>query len=254
VVLSGNSIAGNRDYASWLRVPTERVARITNAIDIEAWKPVAEEPRRELRRKLHIADGIPIVLGVFRLSEEKRPFDFIEVYRKVRSSSRPVQFLIAGEGPMQAALESLVQEYGLQDGIRFLGRRSDIRNLMSIATIVLHTSGFEGMPNAIMEAQAMGRAVVATRAGAVAEIIVHGKTGFLADVGDIDALAQYCGKLVDSPSMAEAFGSASCAYVREHFSMEQLAQRHVELLNSLRTGRSGENRQTIITAAERNLA
>lgn len=231
VVLSGNSDAGNRDYAEWIGVARERVARIPNAIEIAAWNETSPAARAELRSALCIPDDAPVVLGVFRLSEEKRPLDFIEVSRKVLARVPEARFLIVGHGAMRPTLEACVRTSGIEKSVLVLGRRSDVSNLLSVSSLLLHTPEFEGMPNVIMEAQAMGRPVVATRAGATAEIVQDGKTGLLADVGDIERLAEYCCDLLRNRSLAESFGTAARVHVAQQFGIAQLAQRHVDVLN-----------------------
>jgi glycosyltransferase involved in cell wall biosynthesis len=110
------------------------------------------------------------------------------------------------------------------------------------------------MPNVIMEAQAIGRPVVATRAGAAEEIVQHGKTGFLADIGDLGHLAEFSCELILNPLLAESFGAASRAHVHEHFGIEQFAQQHVELLNRYRTEPADLQRLTVPTSAGRKVA
>lgn len=235
VLLTGNSELGNEDYARWLGIDNECIKCIPNAVDADTWILPSATEREQLRAGLGLPPDVPVILGVFRLSEEKRPFDFLEASRRILQRKPEARVFIVGEGPMLNAMENWVLESGLLGSIRLLGRRQDVMQLMSIASVVLHSAGFEGMPNVIMEAQVIGRPVVATRAGATAEVVIHGKTGYITDIGDVENLAEHALRLIDDKALSESLGQAARAHICTRFSIERLVEDHLALLRSTRT-------------------
>ncbi|HVG03587.1 MAG TPA: asparagine synthase (glutamine-hydrolyzing), partial [Burkholderiaceae bacterium] len=167
VLLTGNSDAANLDYAQWIGIDASRIELVPNAIDVDA--PTTRQPRplAELRRELGIAEDTPVILGVFRLSEEKRPILFVETFAAVLAQVPDARALIAGVGPFEASLRQRIDELKLGESLTLLGRRDDIPQLMEISSLLLLTSCFEGMPNVVLEAQAAGLAVVAPNVGGV---------------------------------------------------------------------------------------
>jgi asparagine synthase (glutamine-hydrolysing) len=191
ILLTGNSRAGNTDYASWLGVPPSKIALLPNSYISTASNQPSVETRTAFRLSIGIPPEAKIILGVFRLSEEKNPNLFVDVCAEVFTRSPSVHAIVCGEGPLLTGLESRIHSLGYAARFRFMGRRTDIERFLSIADVLLLTSDFEGSPNAVEEALSAGCAVVATEVGAVPEMIVHGRTGFVASRGDRAGLVRY---------------------------------------------------------------
>jgi glycosyltransferase involved in cell wall biosynthesis len=142
------------------------------------------------------------------------------------------QALLAGVGPMRPRLEEQIGALGLGDRIRLLGPRSDVDALMSIASLFLLTSRFEGMPNVVMEAESIGIPVIATAAGATPQLVQHGRTGFVHPIGDVEGLAQSCLQLLADPVKASEMGKAGRRLMQTRYNKQRLGERYVALLNS----------------------
>lgn len=239
VLLSGNSRAGNEDYASWLGIPSERIALIPNAVDGESIPPDEAEVAA-LRRELSLERDTPVILGVFRFSEEKRPELFVDICAEVIRRHPAARAFLVGAGRLRDVVAESVRARGLEDRIRLLGRRTDVAALMRVATLLLLTSKFEGMPNVVLEAQAAGLPVVASRVGGVADCIVDGGSGFLVDPDDREAFVARCLALVERAGAAEVMGRRGAAFM-ENFSKAALARRHVALVN-------GEEEEPVLAA------
>ena len=225
VVLAGNSHAANRDYAAWIGPAAGTVHTVPNAIDAAGCEPPDFEQSAALRAALGIAGGAPLIIGVFRLSEEKRPFDFLEVCRRVRRALPALRVLIVGEGPLR---ERLGRE--LEPWAQLLGRRSDVAQLLHLSDLLLLTSSREGMPNAVMEALLAGLPVVASRTGGVAECVGEGGTALLVEPGDIDGYVQACLRVLFIPAAARAMGERGARRMLEEFSIERMTRGYLELI------------------------
>ncbi|MEY3026760.1 MAG: hypothetical protein RLZZ238_1657 [Planctomycetota bacterium] len=215
-----NSTAGADDYAAWIGVERARFSVVLNGFDADAMRVGGDEEHAVLRRTLG-ADGRPVVLGVFRLSEEKRPLDWLAAVRRVLEQVPEALVLLAGDGAMRAEVERMAADLGA-DRFRMLGVREDIGAIMSIATVVLHASRKEGTPNALLEAQAVGCPVVATAGGGTIDAVKDGETGFLCEVGDVERLAERAVAIIRDAAMRARMSEAARAFVRERFALARM--------------------------------
>lgn len=230
-LLAGNSHAANVDYARWIGVADDRVTWIPNAIDESDFRPGSDSELEQLRQSLGIDYTTPVILGAFRLSEEKQPLRFVDVCARIRQYIPEVRVLIVGEGPLRRAVEEAIDHEGLRQTVMLLGRRADIANLMRISSLLLLTSSHEGMPNVAMEAQLLGLPVVATRVGGTPDCVVHGLTGLLTEPENVEDLTVCCIRVLLNKDMAQELGRAGSARMRCYFSKEKMAERYIQIVN-----------------------
>jgi glycosyltransferase involved in cell wall biosynthesis len=248
VVLSGNSHAANADYARWIGVAESRVGLVPNAIDSGRFAASGQERLDELRREFGIDASTPVVLGVFRLNEEKRPLLFVEACAQAAASVPGLRVLVAGVGPFESAMRRRIEELDLQEAVTLLGRREDIADLMSISSMLLLTSSFEGMPNVVMEAQLCGLPVVASRVGGVPDCMIDGETGYIVDVDDYAGFGQRCVQILSDADLRERLGRRGAQHMREQFSIAAMSERYLQLLadgGALRDASSSHFQQPI---------
>jgi starch synthase (maltosyl-transferring) len=134
---------------------------------------------------------------------------------------RPNWYLVlAGDGPQRGwLLDQLAKYPQLQEKLRFLGRRDDVPGLLKSADILVHTSLWEGMPNAVLEAMAAGRPVIGTAVEGTEDLVVPGQTGWLVPPREPDALSRALIQAADSPKTCQRFGDAGRIRVEQHFSI-----------------------------------
>ena len=161
----------------------------------------------------------PIVAMVARLAPEKAPRDFLLVAAAVPEA----HFAIVGDGPLR---EELVQQAG--PNVTFAGFRDDMPGVYASLDVLVQPSYREGMPMTILEAMASGVAVVATRVGAAADVIEHGRTGLLVDAGDVDGLIAAVRALLDDPQGRAEMGAAASSAVAEAFTVDVMAGRYAD--------------------------
>jgi asparagine synthase (glutamine-hydrolysing) len=231
VLLCGNTAVGNLDYARWIGIEPERVVCIPNALDFDHFPEPSADEIDAVRRELSIVEDTPVVLGVFRFSQEKRPEVFLEVCVRLLTTYPQLRVLVAGVGSLLDEMRQLVSERGLANSIQFLGRRDDVGTLMAIANLLLLTSEREGMPNVVIEAQRMHLPVVATDAGGTREAFLPGESGLLCPVGDIDALETACLQILADPILADRMGEAGYRHAETEFALDLMAQRYIDLIN-----------------------
>ena len=220
ILFTGNSRASNTDYAQWIGIDERRVKLVPNALDASKLGLRDAGSLQRLRQQLGVTSQTPIILGVFRLSEEKRPVLFIETVGAVAAHVPGVRAFVAGVGSFEQQMQRRIDELGLQNSVTLLGRREDVPELMQISSLLLLTSFFEGMPNVLMEAQAVGLPVVASNVGGVPDCMIDGETGYLVPPDDIEGFTRGCIELLQHDDLRAQFGAYGAAYMRSSFSRQ----------------------------------
>ncbi len=204
--------------ASFAEAPREpgRVVFIPNSIDLDLFRPSI--PSTEVRRNLGLGDSAPLIGLLAMLRPEKDVGTFLRAAAHVSKQIPEARFLVIGDGSERQALERLSAELGLSGSALFLGDQSHVENLLASLDIAVLSSVTESMPNAVLEAMAMGRPVVATRAGGTQELVRDGETGYLVPVRDPEAMAEKLLTLLRDPEQRLAMGRAGRARVEREFS------------------------------------
>lgn len=150
----------------------------------------------------------PVVAVVANLIAYKRHDRFLRAFARVARAVPDARAVLVGEGPQRPELEWLVADLGLGDRVRFVGAADDVRPYVRDARVVALASDHEGLPNALLEAMAMGRPVVATAVGGVPELVRDGDDGRLSAPEDA-AFADALTAVLSSPADAERMGIAA---------------------------------------------
>jgi glycosyltransferase involved in cell wall biosynthesis len=187
---------------------------------------------QQARVSLGLPVGGPLVGIVGRLVPIKDHATFLAAAARIVARRPDVKFVVAGDGELHARLKQRAIAT-LGDRVRFLGWVDDLESLFAALDLVVLTSRNEGTPVSLIEAGAMGRAVVATCVGGVADVVDDGRTGILVPVGDPDAVAVAVGSLLDNMARRDAMGAAAREYVRGRFSTEALLDHLTDLYHDL---------------------
>jgi glycosyltransferase involved in cell wall biosynthesis len=194
----------------------ERITSIPNGVALPAASdaPAAagEDPR-----------GCGPLVGMVGRLSWKKGYEFaIEAASIVQARIPGVRFDIVGDGPLRGELEALAANRGLSGTLRFLGQRRDVPELMRRFDCFVLSSIIEGMPNALLEAMALGRPVVTTSAGGSAEVVVDGESGLVVPPKDPRALAAAVVRVLGDREFAARLAAAGERRVRDHFSLEAM--------------------------------
>jgi len=186
-------------------VDPERVVVLRNGVDAEEFRPGNLQERASARKELGIPGHAFVIGGVGRLVEQKNFSLFLDVAARLHGGPE-VCFVIAGTGPLQAALKVMAVRLGLEDRVRFLGHVGNRVALYHAMDVLLMTSDFEGTPMVLLEAMACGLPVVASAVDGIAEVCTHGKDALLIPPGRGDAFASALGSLIVDPQCGEQMG------------------------------------------------
>jgi glycosyltransferase involved in cell wall biosynthesis len=166
---------------------------------------------------------------VGRLEAVKGPQYFIEAAKCVLEKLKNVKFLVVGDGSMRKGLESLVRALGISEHVVFTGWAEDVGCVLYTLDILVLPSLNEAVGRSVLEAQAVGVPVVATKVGGVSEVVKDGVTGILVPARDAHALAGAILLLLNDDSKREGMSEAACGWVDEKFSDGLMAKHFEEL-------------------------
>jgi glycosyltransferase involved in cell wall biosynthesis len=215
-VANAQAVAENTQVA--FGVPPERIRVIYDGLPLDDWGDAVHADLSSLG----IAPNDFVCLTVAKLHPQKGLSDLVTAAHEVLASHPDTRFLIAGEGPDRAKLERRIAKNGLRERVLLLGNREDVPALMAAADLFVLPSRFEGLPSAIIEAMAAGRAVVATETAGTPELVEHGVTGWLVPPACPQALAR---TILDARSGdREKLGRAGRRKAEETFSVEAMTR------------------------------
>ena len=209
-----NSVASAKDIrmSKGIFSPTH-VGVIWNGLDLERFTYVNGS-----------AVDTSSIVGIGSLLPFKRWDRILRVVRQVRSQGHDCTLTIAGDGPERTSLESMARDLGIQEHACFIGATLAVPELLSNSRLLAHASDTEGCPNAVMEAMACGRPVVAMEAGDIPLLVEDGKTGFVIRQGDEEGFTQRVAQLLASDELCRQMGLAARAKAEREFGLGRLVE------------------------------
>src|SRR5690606_20868387 len=154
---------------------------IVNGVNPSHLHAATPQERAEVRRELNLPQDAPVVVGAFRMSDEKRPLLFVETFARTLRSRPHAHAALMGLGPTLGDVQQRARDLGVLERFHCLGRRSDLPRVMSAMDVFRHTAWWEGTPNVVLEAQQLCLPVVVAKAGGAEDAVDHGRTGFLVE-------------------------------------------------------------------------
>ncbi|MBR9919854.1 MAG: N-acetyl-alpha-D-glucosaminyl L-malate synthase BshA [Bacteroidetes bacterium] len=155
-------------------------------------------------KKAIAPNGERILIHTSNFRKVKRVDDVIRVFKKV-ADVMPAKLLLVGDGPERSHLESLCRELKICNHVSFLGKQDAVEELLDVADVFLMPSETESFGLAALEAMACEVPVISSDTGGLPEVNIHGKTGFLSPVGDVEDMAKNTIKLLQDDKMLERF-------------------------------------------------
>lgn len=217
------------------KVDPTRLRLIRNGVEIPA--PMVEEVRAALRAGWGFSADDVVVACIANYKTGKGLEALIEIAARLRSVVPAARYVLVGEGRLRPELTRRIAEHGLSTLVRLHGAELDARVLYGAFDVVVQASETEGLPNAVLEAAAAGRAIVATAAGGTPEALIDGRTGLLVPIRDAEALATALLAVVRDPDLRRQLGARAREHVAREFRMETFVARTGELYGELAAGR-----------------
>ena len=205
-------------------VKNNKIFLINNGIDTRPFDGATPTLREGRQGKK------PTVGLVGRLSTEKGVDLFLHAAAVVSSAIPEAMFLVIGDGPDRAQLDSLIDNLNLRGSAFLLGRRDDMPSVYASLDVMVSASRKEGLPIAILEGMASRRAIIATAVGEVPTIIQHGDTGILIPSEDSNAISEAIIKLLEDDASRDRMGTAARQSVEDRFSAKRMTADYLQSL------------------------
>ncbi len=182
---------------------------IYNFIDFERFSKL----NKDHFKKAIAPDGERILVHVSNFRKVKRVEDVMRVFQKV-SEKQPSKLLLIGDGPERHNLEALCRKMGLCQEVRFLGKQDAVEELLAVSDLFIMPSESESFGLAALEAMACEVPVISSNVGGIPEVNIHGKTGFLSEVGDVDDMARNALTILESEDTLHRFRTHALAQAK----------------------------------------
>lgn len=230
--------ANSKDMEAWNRavigVPAHKSCLLSNGIDAERFRPLAEG---EQRPDFGFGPGCRVIGTVGRVQDVKDHAALVDAFVLLRAQlpqlAASLRLAIVGDGPLLAPLRDKVRALGLDGMVWLPGARADIPELMRGFDVYAISSIAEGTPGSVLEAMASGLPVAGTRVGGMPEVIDDGRTGHLVPPRDPEAMAAALARYLQAPELAAAHGAAGRARVLSHYSMTAMVANYQALYDRL---------------------
>lgn len=173
---------------------------IPNFIDFNRFN---KKPREHFKQMI-APNGEKIIIHTSNFRKVKRVEDVVAIFSKIIREI-PAKLLLIGDGPERSHIEKVCREHNTCDWVTFLGKQEAIEEILSIGDLFVLPSESESFGLAALEAMACEVPVISSNAGGIPEVNIHGVTGFLSDVGDVDSMAQHAITLLKDAEMLKSY-------------------------------------------------
>ncbi len=224
---------------NWLKDIKDKVEIIYNGVELEKFDPTLSA--ETIRRGFGLKPGTPLVGTVARLDWYKGHKYLLLAARKVIDKIPECNFLIVGEGEKRKELVALASKLKLDNHVIFAGQRNDIPAILASLDLFVLPSVSEGLGRSIIEAMAMEKAVVATNAGGIPEVVKDRETGILVPVRNPIALAEAIIELLNNKDLAFKMGKAGRRLVESKFNLNINVEKIQKLYLSLLVNKISDN-------------
>ncbi len=211
------------------RFPAGKLVVIPNGINVDQ---VSRTPPID-PQKLGIPAGRKLLTFIGRLDRQKDPWWLFQIAPAALSQLPDHDLVIVGDERRRTGVEEVVNLLGLQGRIHAAGWRPDAQAILAASQMLLLTSRYEGMPNVVLEAMALGKPVMASRVEGVVELLGPGADEQTAAWRDTDAFVQQLVALARDPARCEQLGTLNQARAREHFSSAAMVAAYARLYEGL---------------------
>ena len=207
-------------------------------VDLDTFRPEAVDQAQVagLRRELGLAEDELVVALIGRMIWEKGLAEYRDAARALQGHQPKARFLLVGRTedgvPGYIPTEEL-NRWSAEGSVTYLGERLDVREILAMCDLVVLPSYWEGTPRALLEASAMGKAMVASDAPGCRDVVEHGVTGLLVPPRDVGSLVESIGKLLADADLRTRYGNAAREKAVAEFDEHMVTDRFVQVYESL---------------------
>jgi glycosyltransferase involved in cell wall biosynthesis len=208
-----------------------KVRLVPSGVDIEGLR--ARAGKADLRARLGLAPGTPLVGMLSRLSLEKGVDLFVEAMAYVARRLPDARGVVFGTGPEEARLKEQARRLGLEQHLIWAGYCAEAMDALLSLDVVALTSRFEALPQTLMEAMVMKRPAVVTPVGGCPELVLDGETGIVTPNHDPERIASAFCHLLSKPELARQMGERGARRIEENYTMDHWSRRTLAVYEGL---------------------
>ena len=205
-------------------VVKNKIEVIPNFVDLSLYQKDVPCQRSQIA-----PNGEKIVTHISNMRSVKRIPDIIDIFYRIQNEEEAILLMI-GDGPEREKAEQQAKDLGIYSKVKFLGKTTEIKKLLCMSDLFLLTSATESFGLVALEAMAAKVPVISSNAGGIREVNVHGVTGFLATIGDVETMANFSLKLLQNPELHQEFRNNAYERAKE-FSMDTIVPKYEEVYN-----------------------
>lgn len=208
---------------------TKPIETIYNFVDEEVFHPMDGS---KLKQQFGIREDERVLIHISNFRKIKNIPDIIEAFMKVREAM-PAKLLLVGDGPEKHRIMDKLKAMPYKQDVLFLGKQENIAELFSISDLKLLLSEKESFGLVLLEAMACGVPGIGTNIGGIPEVIEHGTNGYLVELGDVDAVAQYAIELLSDEDKLTQFRMNALDTVQTKFKSEKIIEQYEKIYEKL---------------------
>ncbi|SHS34594.1 glycoside hydrolase family protein [Mycobacteroides abscessus subsp. abscessus] len=209
--------------------PDKKIDTVYNFIDERVYK---RSESSHLKEEYGILPEEKIIIHVSNFRPVKRVQDVVRTFEKI-TKRIPAKLLLVGDGPEMTVVCKLVKKLNIADKVLFLGKQDSVEELYSISDLMLLLSEKESFGLVALEAMACGVPCIGTNVGGIPEVIDHGQSGYICELGDIEDMSEKAIDLLQHPQKHQQFSEASVKLVRGKFQATTIVKQYEDLYKSL---------------------
>ncbi|MED3625009.1 N-acetyl-alpha-D-glucosaminyl L-malate synthase BshA [Neobacillus thermocopriae] len=205
--------------------PDKQIETIYNFIDDRIYR---KRDANHLKKEFGIKEEEKVIIHVSNFRAVKRVSDVVKSFANI-SAVMPAKLLLVGDGPEMTIVCKMTKQLGLEDQVMFLGKQENLEELYSISDLMLLLSEKESFGLAVLEAMACGVPCIGTKIGGIPEVIEHGKTGYICELGDIEDISNKAIALLNDLNLHQQFSMNAQEAVASRFKTERIVEQYEEL-------------------------
>ncbi|TVR33852.1 MAG: N-acetyl-alpha-D-glucosaminyl L-malate synthase BshA [Balneolaceae bacterium] len=206
---------------------------IPNFIDLDRFK----RSKKEHFKKAICPEGEKVVTHVSNFREVKRVPDVVSAFDQVLKNGVKAKLLMVGDGPDRPKAEQKCRELGMCDHVRFLGKQEQIEEVLSISDLFMIPSGSETFGLAALEAMSCSVPIISSNIGGLPEVNIHGETGYLCELGDIECLGRCATEILQDEELHQRM-SANARKRAELFELDKIVTVYEDYYKEIKEGLS----------------
>ncbi|MEK7794467.1 MAG: N-acetyl-alpha-D-glucosaminyl L-malate synthase BshA [Candidatus Hydrogenedentota bacterium] len=220
----------------WLREETLREFQLERPVEtIYNFLDDGKFPAQSPERCTLAEEGEKIIMHISNFRPVKRVTDVVRVFKRVLEHI-DARLVMVGDGPERMSAVGVAKQLGITNKIKYIGTHVDIATILPCADLVFQPSEHESFGLVPLEAMACEVPVLASNSGGIVEVVEHGVTGYLADVGDIDTMAKYAVEILSHGDLAKMMGRRGRERALSHFGKNQIVPQYEALYERVTKG------------------